>query len=135
MFLNRLSSAEQSVYCQLAYAVMSADGDLAEKEVAFHQWSVRDLAIGELPPPATDGDVLVPDGAFRSSLSRRALLIELALLAIADGVVTPEERSVLDAVAGQIDVALNHVDECLDYAGRLRDVLDEGFALLAEGDS
>ena len=134
MFLYRLSSAEQTVYCQLAYAVMAADGEVAEKEVAFHDWSLRDLVIGELPEAASDGGVLVPDGAFRLSVSRRALLVELALLAVADGEVTAEERSVLDAVADQIDFAPHQVDDCLEYAVRLRDVLDEGFALLAEGD-
>lgn len=34
MFLYGLSGDEQKVYCQLAYAVMSADGDMAEKELA-----------------------------------------------------------------------------------------------------
>lgn len=133
MFLDRLSSAEQKVYCQLAYAVMAADGEIAEKEAAFHDMSLRDLVIEELPEPASDG-VLVPDGAFHLSLSRRALLVELALLAVADGEVTAEERSVLDAVAEQMDFAPFQVERCLEYAIRLRDVLDQGFVLLAEGD-
>ncbi len=134
MFLDRLSSAEQKVYCQLAYAVMAADGEVAEKEAAFHDRSLRDLVIEELPEPASDGGVLVPEGAFRLLVSRRALLAELALLAVADGEVTAEERSVLDAVAEQMDFAPFQVERCLEYAFRLRDVLDEGVVLLAEGD-
>jgi len=68
------------------------------------------------------------------SVSRRALLVELALLAVADGEVTVEERSVLDAVAEQMDFAPFQVERCLEYAIRLREVLDEGVVLLAEGD-
>lgn len=134
MFLDRLSIAEQKVYCQLAYAVMVADGEVAEKEAAFHERTLRDLVIEVLPEPATADGVLVPDGAFRLSVSCRALLVELALLAVADGKVTAEERSVLDAVADQMDLAPFQVERCLEYAIRLRDVLDEGVVLLAEGD-
>jgi uncharacterized tellurite resistance protein B-like protein len=134
MFLDRLSSAEQKVYCQLAYAVMVADGEVAEKEAAFHDRSLRELVIEELPAPASDSGVLVPDRAFCLSVSRRALLVELALLAVADGEVTAEERSVLDAVAEQMDFAPFQVERSLEYAARLRDVLDEGFVLLAEGE-
>lgn len=134
MFLDQLSSDEQKVYCQLAYAVMAADGEVAEKEAAFHDRTLRDLVIEELPEPASGGGVLVPDGAFRLSVSRRALLVELALLAVVDGELTAEERSVLDAVAEQMDFTPFQVEQCLEYAVRLRDVLDEGVVLLAEGD-
>lgn len=132
MFLDGLSRDEQRVYCQLAYAVMAADGEVAEKELAFHDRSLRDLGIEELPEPAPDEGVLVPDGAFRLSVSRRALLVELALLAVADGGVSTEERSVLDDVAKQMDFEPGEVDRSLEYATRLRDALDEGFMLLAE---
>ena len=133
MFLDRLSADEQNVYCQLAYAVMAADGEVAEKELAFHDRCLRDLGIEELPEPAPADGVMVPAGAFRLSASRRALLVELALLAVADGEVTGEERSVLEAVAGEMNFDSLDVDRCLEYAGRLRDVLDEGCVLLAEG--
>ena len=133
MFLDRLSGDEQKVYCQLAYAVMAADGEVIDKELAFHDRCLRDLGIDELPEPAPDEGVAVPEGAFRLAASRKALLVELALLAVADGAVTGEERSVLDSVAEQMDVDGHEVDRCLEYAGRLRDVLDEGTVLLAEG--
>ena len=132
MFLDRLSADEQRVYCQLAYAVMAADGEVAEKELAFHDRCLRDLGIEELPEPAPEEGVLVPAGAFRLSATRRALFVELALLAVADGAVSTEERSVLDAVAKQMDFDPAEVDRCLDYAARLRDALDEGFMMLAE---
>lgn len=48
--------------------------------------------------------------------------------------VTAEQRSVLDAVAEQMDFAPLQVERCLEYVIRLRDVLNEGFVLLAEGD-
>ena len=132
MFLDRLSADEQRVYCQLAYAVMAADGEVAEKELAFHDRSLRDLGIEYLPSPAPEEGVLVPAGAFRLSASRRALLIELSLLAVADGSVSPEERSVLDALGQHMDFGSPEVDRCLDYATRLRDTLDEGSMMLAE---
>jgi len=132
MFLDLLSDVEQRVYCTLAYAVMAADGEVTEKEEAFHDWALRDLVIEQLPEPAFDGDVLVPEGAFRLSVSRRALLVELALLAVADGEVTSEERLVLDAVAEQLEMAAGQMDRCLEYATRLSGVLGDGFVLLAE---
>jgi uncharacterized tellurite resistance protein B-like protein len=132
MFLQRLSETEQTVYCQLAYAVMAADGELAEKESAFYDHALGELGLDELPEPSTGGDVDVPDGAFQLSASRKALLVELALLAVADGEVTGEERAVLDAVAEQMDFDPAAVSRCVEYAERLRDVLDEGIVLLAE---
>lgn len=134
MFLDRLSADEQRVYCQLAYAVMSADGEVTEKEAAFHDRALRDLAIDELPEAASAAGVLVPEGAFRLAASQRALLVELALLAVADGEVTDGEVAILEAVAEQMELAPSHVQKCLDYAASLRDVLDEGVLLLAEAD-
>src|SRR5688572_13011358 len=129
MFLDRLSGDEQRIYCQLAYAMMAADGEVAEKELAFHDRCLRDLGIDELPEPAPEEGVLVPAGAFRLSASRRALLVELALLAVADGEVSAEERSVLDAGAKQMDFNPAEVGRSLEYAARLRDALDEGFVM------
>jgi uncharacterized tellurite resistance protein B-like protein len=132
MFLDRLTEDEQKVYCQLAYAVMAADGEVVEKELAFHDRCRRDLGLEELPEPAPGEGVVVPPGAFRLSATRRALMVELALLAVADGTVSTEERSVLDAVADEMHFDPREVDRSLDYAARLRDVLDEGVMLLAE---
>ena len=133
MFLRWLSPTEQTVYCQLAYAVMTADGRVAEKESAFYDHALGELDLEELPAPPAGGDVDVPEGAFGLSASRHALLVELALLAAADGEVTAEERLVLDAVAEQMDFEPAAVGRYVEYAARLRDVIDEGFVLLAEG--
>mgnify|MGYP000058894725 CR=1 FL=1 len=134
MFLDRLTRDEQVVFCQLAYAVMAADGEVSEKEAAFYDLAIRELDVEELPETSSEEGVVVPEGAFRLSASRHALVLELALLAVADGEVTTGEVAVLDAVADQMGLAPLNVQRSLDYAARLRDVLDEGFVLLAEAD-
>lgn len=132
MFLHVLTAGEQAVFCQLAYVVMAADGQVHDKETAFHEWALRDLELEELPPPP-DGSVEVPAGLFGSAASRHALLLELAVVAAADGVVTAGEREVLESLAGELDSSPAAVDRYLEYADRLVDVLEEGVILVAEG--
>ena len=59
--------------------------------------------------------------------------MELAMLAVADGHVSPEEQGVLEAVATEMEMQLDEVGRCIDYARRLHEVLDEGVVMLAEG--
>lgn len=132
MFLDMLSEDEQRIFCQLAYAVMAADGEVLDKEEAFYDRALSELRLDELPAPG-ETNIGIPAGAFGVSANRRALLVELALLAVADGDVSAEERSVLASVASQVDMDGPQIDRCLDYAEKVREVLDEGLMLLAEG--
>lgn len=133
VFLDVLTVNEQVVYGQLAQLVLAADGSLHDKERAFRDRAVCELRLEALPEIPADGDVVIPDGAFRVAASRRALLLELALLAVADGHVSPEEQVVLEAVAVEMQMQLDDVERCVDYARRLHEVLDEGVVMLAEG--
>lgn len=132
MFLHLLTAEEQSVFCQLAFVVMAADGVTHEKERAFLRRVRGDLDLAELPP-SPGGEVIVPDGLFTSVGSRRALLVELAGLAAADGEVSGDERVLIDAVARRFEVPEEAVQQIVAYAERLVAVLDEGVVLVAGG--
>ncbi|GGI03552.1 hypothetical protein GCM10011354_04600 [Egicoccus halophilus] len=76
---------------------------------------------------------MVPARLFASAASRRGLLVELSLLAAADGQVSDDERALIEMFGAQFEVAGEALRQIVAYAERLTGVLDEGDVLIAGG--
>lgn len=131
MFQGRLSTSEARVFAQLSDAMIRADGVVHEKELAVYSR----IGVPEVTPAAsrTDTDVVIPEGAFDSAPARAGLLLDLCLIACADGTVSPEERSLLDIVSGALGASPGSLDALVEYAMELTAVIDRGVELQAEG--
>jgi tellurite resistance protein len=132
VFLHLLTSEEQVVFCQLALVLVAADGVTHAKEAAFLRRVHQHMDLDELPP-CPEGEVVVPAGLFASGASRRALLVELALLAAADGRICDNERALIETFGAQFEVGGQALRQIVSYADRLTAVVDEGDVLVAGG--
>ena len=95
--------------CRLIAGLVVADDDLEPKEEAF-----LDKLLAKFEIPASERDTIFPivdrDEAAETirGLPKEAQAAALTLLiqaTAADGVVAPEERAYLDAVAGELGLA------------------------------
>jgi tellurite resistance protein len=130
MFIEVLTDSEKAVFVAIARALIAADGELHAKEATAFSRVTRLSPLDQLPQA---GEIIVPDGLFESDAARATLLLELCGIAAADGVVTGEERVILDSVADSLEAVPGLVEEYLLYAAELVVLLDRGTQLVAEG--
>lgn len=99
MYLDQLSEVEKIAFSRLSYLLISYYG------IDEHEQKLYCAALGEMG--LTEGDVegeidvATEAAAFNTPASRRIALLELMLLALADGDVEDEEQNMLDVIIAQ----------------------------------
>lgn len=96
MFLDLLGDVEKVAFSRLAYALIASFG-IDEHEEKLFQAALAEMGLYE---PDLEGpiQVEVEAAAFQSTESQRIALIELMLLALADGHLDTQEQHILDTI-------------------------------------
>src|SRR3954468_24670480 len=96
MYLDLLEDYEKIAFSRLAFKMIAFHGIDEHEEKLFYA-AIGEMGIAE--PDLDDEIVIVSEcEAFSSMKSKRIALIELMLLALADGDLETEERSLLDDI-------------------------------------
>ena len=96
MYLDLLQDLEKVAFSRLAYALIAFHGIDEHEEKLFYA-AVAEMGLDELDV-ADAVDIALECSAFGSLSSKRIALIELMLLALADGDLEHEEQSLLDTI-------------------------------------
>ena len=110
MYLDQLNELEKVAFSRLSYLLISYYGIDEHEERLFYS------ALGEMgiSQPDLDGEIspAVEAAAFSSPHAKRIALLELMLLALADGDIDDDEQNILDLIISQFGFD----DETLDRA-------------------
>lgn len=99
MYLDQLSDVEKQAFSRLAYLLISYYG-IDEHEQKLYCAALGEMGITE-PDVYDEIDAALEAAAFATPASRRIALLELLLLALADGDIEDEEQNMLDAIISQ----------------------------------
>lgn len=96
MYLDLLEDFEKIAFSRLAFTMIAYHG-IDEHEEKLYYSALAEMGIGE---PDLDDEVNIPleCAAFRSMTSKRIALMELMLMALADGDLESEERHLIDDI-------------------------------------
>lgn len=134
MFLKDLTDDEKYAFLELAFLVAHADGDMADVEAEMIAYFRIELGIPEDHYAIQGWDVPSAAATFTTDGSRRAALMELMLVVMADGVAHPGEHLLLVEIAE----ALGLDEECRErqftWVQRLMALMATGKRLIEEGD-
>jgi uncharacterized tellurite resistance protein B-like protein len=134
MFLHLLDHAQRREFCRAALFLVSADGvvDLREEEVLARARAELGYTDPEdLPLPPKDIDELLGHlEVFETTESRRALVLELVVLVLADGDVDEEEMDGIAAICNRLDVSREDYARLKAFARRLLDLRADGLELI-----
>ncbi len=133
--LHTLPQAERFAYAKLLALVTRIDDELTIDEMAVFE---QRLGTALLSPNQRKDirDFLKNPPSLESCLAElgpiagRLALRDATLMTAADGHVDPEERAVLDAIAGHVGLAAETVDSLLEWVLRGYDWMQEGLDLL-----
>jgi hypothetical protein len=96
MYLDLLEDTEKVAFSRLAYAMIAFHGIEAHEEKLYYS-ALAEMGLGELDLEEAV-DIQMECQAFQSQASKRIALIELMLLALADGDLEKEEQTLLDDI-------------------------------------
>ena len=126
MFLFRLNSDQQSIFCHAALHLIAADGKLQGREQEIKDEILREIAPSDYPDELEDLTSLVlgVGHAFQGE-GRKIFLLELAGVATADLELHPEERALLQRFGDELGLAekLPELIELAEQAHQLHDRL------------
>lgn len=113
MFLDLLGDVEKVAFSRLAYALIASYG-VDEHEEKLFQAALAEMGLYE---PDLEGpiQVEVEAAAFQSTESQRIALIELMLLALADGHLDTEEQHILDTILGAFGFDADTLDDAWNW--------------------
>ena len=100
MYLDQLSDVEKHAFSRLAYLLISSHG-IDEHEEKLYYSALAEMGLNE-PDLDSAIDASVEAAAFQSPAARRIALLELMLLALADGDIDDDEQNILDMIIGQL---------------------------------
>lgn len=101
MYLDRLSDVEKIAFSRLAYLLISYYG-IDDHEQKLYYAALAEMGLGE-PDVFDEINPGVEAQAFASPASRRIALLELMLLALADGDIDDDEQNILDLIISQFE--------------------------------
>lgn len=124
MFLHELSPEQRRAFLVLARQVIDADNRLAMQEVERLDHLYLEAGVGTetASAPSTAGDLHL---LFGSDRARVTVLLDLFLVAYADGVLHPDEIQAIRRVAGQLRVDAGIYESALDWARRHQALVEE----------
>ena len=124
MFLHELSPEQRRAFLVLARHVIDADNRLAIQEVErLDRLYIEAGVPAEMAgAPNAVGDLNLLFGTERS---RVAVLLELLLVAYADGALHPSETSALRGVAARLHMDAGTFESALDWGRRHQALVEE----------
>lgn len=132
MYLGLLSLVQRQAFCQLGLFIITVDGEVDERELRLLDAAQREMELYVLPErPASMAKARQLMELFDTPLSRNVALLEAVGLALADRVIVPAEREVLDAMCAQFEIPTARIDEYREFASRILDLFEEGELLIA----
>ncbi len=96
MYLDQLSDVEKHAFSRLAYLLISYYG-IDEHEEKLYYSALAEMGL-DTPELEGEIDPTIEAKAFSSPASRRIALLELLLLALADGDIEDEEQHMIDFI-------------------------------------
>lgn len=131
MLLHLLTPDQQDAFFRIAQLLIHADGSANEAEIDLLETAALEAQIGALPPPASSVAELAGSlGVRGDSPSARAMLFELAGLAVVDGL-HEHERELLAETSAALGVDSEGLARILDVAQRTVAVQREALELVA----
>ncbi|HYE95290.1 MAG TPA: TerB family tellurite resistance protein [Rubricoccaceae bacterium] len=117
MRLHELSREQQRAFLILARQVVTADDRLALQEVERLDLLGREMGLSDLPADAPDA-VADANYLFETPKARTLALLNLLLVALADGALDEREYAVVRRVAAAFPVAEDEWMWMVDWARR-----------------
>ncbi len=131
MFISLLDRAQQEALCKIAQFMVHVDDDRDGREALLVQSLLQESALEEVPAAAkTVDEVRELAKGFDEVSAKRALLLELLGVVLADDVAHPEEMKVIHALAEDLSIDSDWLERAQDYVQRQLDLQREGAALL-----
>ena len=128
MFVHELSPEQRRAFLVLARQVIDADNRLAIQEVERLDRLYVEAGVGTemagAPSGVGDANLL-----FGTPRSRVVVLLDLLLVAYADGQLHPREVAAVRSVAAQLEVDAGTFEHALDWARRYQALVHEGEGL------
>jgi len=113
MYLDQLNEVEKVAFARLSYLLISYYGiDDHEQKLYYAALSEMGLADPEL---YDEIDPSVEVAAFTSPASKRIALLELMLLALADGDIDDDEQNILDYIIQAFQFETETLDLAWDW--------------------
>ena len=134
MFLGELNPNECVAFLELAHAVAQADGDLAAPEAQMLALYRVEVGIPEEMYEVQGVEVEDAAAVFESDISKRAALMELMLLVMADGVAHPQEHDLLQRVQAVFALEDAQAERQFSWVQRLVALVSTGRRLVEVGD-
>lgn len=125
MFLTLLDEAERKAFYNLACHLVSIEGVTPDEEQILIA-AKREMGWSDTLPLATSVDVAYECAVFNTEEAKKVVLLELMLLAIADGAFQADERQHVNDVVQHLAI-----DE--DLIPRARDWAESVFGLYRTG--
>ncbi len=124
MFLHELSSEQRRAFLVLARQVIDADHRLAIQEVERldRLYLEAGLEAEHADAPSGAGDLAL---LFQTDRARLVVLLDLLLVAYADGRLHPRETEAIRRVAAQLEIDAGTWEAALDWARRYEDLVEE----------
>ncbi|HEX8299507.1 MAG TPA: TerB family tellurite resistance protein [Rubricoccaceae bacterium] len=128
MFLHDLSPEQRRAFLVLARQVIDADRRLAIQEVErldrLYLEAGMPAEMADAPGGVGDVNLLFP-----SDRARIVVVLELLLVAYADGRLDPRETEAVREVAARLGLDAATWEDATDWARRYQDLLDEADTL------
>lgn len=124
MFLHELTADQRGAFLVLARQVIDADRRLAIQEVERldRLYVESGLEAEHADAPSGVGDLNV---LFATDRSRVVVLLDLLLVAYADGRLDPREVDALRGLAARLEIDAGTWEAALDWAGRYHALVEE----------
>ena len=124
MFIHELSPEQRRAFLVLARHVIDADNRLAIQEVERLDRLYLEAGVGTETASAPNG-VGDLNLLFGTERSRVVVLLDLLLVAYADGHLHPREVAAVRSVAARLQVDAGTFEAALDWARRHQALVDE----------
>ena len=127
MYVHELSADQRQAFLILAREIIDADNRLAIQEVERldRLYDEAGVAAETADAPRGVGDLNL---LFPTPRDRCVVLLELLLVAYADGVLHPKEEAALQRTAARLEIDQGLWTNLIDWAARFRSLVDEADA-------
>lgn len=124
MYLGQLSPVEKVAFSRLSYLLISYYG-IDEHEQKLYYAALSEMGLVD---PDIEGEIDpgVEAAAFATPASRRVALIELMLLALADGDIEDEEQNVLDIIISHFGFDAEVLEQAWSWVQRWYETYQAG---------
>lgn len=113
MYLSILKENEKKMFLDLAYALSSADGNMADEEKTMIHHYCDEMGIVKQTPSAVVKTEVVKELVETSELqSKKIIVFELIGLAMADNSYNETEKQFIIEIVSKFDLPNNFVNSC-----------------------